>query len=283
MPDLLQTSDNVFGPPSADPWEMSALSNSQPSASSDVFVGGLHILASRPSTEENLFDDQSLSTVERMIAKSIEATKYRDLREPTTQNIDQHFSKNQGPELNQIKKWALWQGSQDWSEANAGTHVAKFGSVSGLIVNSPPSYIVFYEPKLQGAYTAVSQLRLIQASWYEEACQDLAELHLEASEEGLEPPQTSTQELARDMLSLLSKKYDQLPDVQPMRNGSIGIKFENRDQDSSVLFVIERGGSGVMFVRINGIPDRLRASDATKILRLGGGYHAMDEAGIRRI
>ena len=83
------------------------------------------------------------------------------------------------------------------------------------------------------------------------------------------------------MLKLLAEEYDQLPHVQPMRDGSIGIKFENRGWHSSVLIVVERGGSGVLFARLKGLSQRNRVSDVLKILSLGG-RQALNEAGIRR-
>ena len=119
------------------------------------------------------------------------------------------------------------------------------------------------------------------ASWYAEACQDLAEVHLEALEEGIEAPDPTTVEDTRRMLELLAEEYDQLPYVQPLRDGSIGIKFENREGQSSALLVMERGGAGVLFARLKGVSQRNRVSDAFKILSLGG-RQAMDEAGIRR-
>ena len=133
----------------------------------------------------------------------------------------------------------------------------------------------------RGTRVAEAQSRLGHASWYKEACQDLAEVQLEASEEGLRSPDPTTIEDTRRMLRLLAQEYDQLPDVQPMRDGSIGIKFENRERDSSVFLVMESGRSGVLFARLNGVSQRNRVSDMFRILSLGG-RQAMDEAGIRR-
>ena len=133
----------------------------------------------------------------------------------------------------------------------------------------------------RGTRVAEAQSHLGHASWYEEACQDLAEVQLEASEEGLKAPDPTTIEDTRRMLRLLAEEYDQLPDVQPMRDGSIGIKFENRERDSSVFLVMESGRSGVLFARLNGVSQRNRVSDVFRILELGG-RQAMDEAGIRR-
>lgn len=280
MPNRVEKPTSVSGPPPADQGGVYAWLSPQFRASSAVPFGGLHHLASLRQPTDELFEDQSLMQ-EHLIADSIEATKYKNLHETTTQNIDQHLSRDQDPELGRIKLWALWRSSQEVLAANVALDVGSFGLMSRLIVNLPWFQKALYERKLLDARPAVSQLRLVHASWYEEACQDLAEISLEASELGLEAPLSTTEEIARNMLNSLSKNYDQLPDVQPMRDGSIGIKFENRDQRSSVLFVIESKGSAVMFVRINGVPYRIRTSDASKILP--GGFHAMDEAGIRRI
>lgn len=119
------------------------------------------------------------------------------------------------------------------------------------------------------------------AAWYEEACQDLAEVHLEAAEEGLDAPDPTTIEDTRRMLKLLAEDYDQLPYVQAMRDGRIGIKFENREGQSSVFIVMEHGGSGVLFACLKEVSQRNRVSDVFKILSLGG-RQALDQAGIRR-
>lgn len=119
------------------------------------------------------------------------------------------------------------------------------------------------------------------ASWYAEACQDIAEFELEASEEGLEAPDPAILEDTRRMLKLLAEEYDQYPYVQLIRDGSIGIKFENREAQTSVFIVLERGGSGVLFARLKGVSQRNRVSDVFKILSLGG-RQALNEAGIRR-
>ena len=104
---------------------------------------------------------------------------------------------------------------------------------------------------------------------------------MEAAEEGLEAPDPTIVEDARSVLRLLAKEYDELPDIQPMQDGGIGIVFENRSTDSSIFFEVEKGRSGVMFARINGVSQRNRVSDVFRILALGG-RQAMDEAGIRR-
>ena len=128
---------------------------------------------------------------------------------------------------------------------------------------------------------AEAQSHLGHASWYEEACQDLAELHIEAAEEGFEAPDPTIVEDTRSVLRLLAKEYDELPDIQPMQDEGVGIVFENRSTDSSIFFEIEKGRSGVLFARLNGVSQRNRVSDVFRILELGG-RQAMDEAGIRR-
>ena len=135
--------------------------------------------------------------------------------------------------------------------------------------------------RLREARAAAAESRSGLASWYDQACRDLAEVHLEASEEGLEAPDPATLEDTRRMLKLLAEEFDQLPHVQPIRDGSIGIKFENREAQTSVFIVLECGGSGVLFARLKGVSQRNRVSDVFKILSLGG-RQALNEAGIRR-
>ena len=129
---------------------------------------------------------------------------------------------------------------------------------------------------------AKSQLHLAHTSWYQQACQDLQDIYIEASEEGFEAPEASTFEYTRNMLKMLSEQYDELPDIQPMEDRSIAICFENREQDSSILFVIESDCAGLLIARIDGSSYRQRVSDVLQVLPFGG-YHAMDKAGIRRI
>ena len=119
------------------------------------------------------------------------------------------------------------------------------------------------------------------ASWYDEACQDLAEAHIEAAEEGFDAPAPTTIDYARRMLKLLAEEYDELPDIQPMHDQSIAICFENRARDSSIMLVIESGREGLLIARINGVSYKQRVSDAFEMLSLGG-RQALDEAGIRR-
>ena len=129
---------------------------------------------------------------------------------------------------------------------------------------------------------AESQLHMLHRSWYDQACQDLQDIYIEASEEGFEAPEASTFEYTRNMLKKLSEQYDELPDIQPMEDRSIAICFENREQDSSILFVIESDCAGLLIARIDGSSYRQRVSDVLQVLPFGG-YHAMDKAGIRRI
>lgn len=139
------------------------------------------------------------------------------------------------------------------------------------------------ELRIQRDYRlAESQLHILHGSWYDQACQDLQGVSLEASEEGFQSPEPSTIEYTRKMLRMLSEEYDELPDIQPMEDRSIAICFENREQDSSILFVIESDCAGLLIARINGSSYRQRVSDVLQVLPFGG-YHAMDEAGIRRI
>lgn len=139
------------------------------------------------------------------------------------------------------------------------------------------------ELRIQREYRlAESQLHMLHESWYDQACQDLQDISLEASEEGFEAPEQSTFEYTRNMLEMLSEEYDELPDIQPMEDRSIAICFENREQDSSILFVIESDCAGLLIARINGSSYRQRVSDVLQVLPFGG-YHAMDQAGIRRI
>ena len=122
----------------------------------------------------------------------------------------------------------------------------------------------------------------VHRSWYEQACQDLLDLPIEASEEGFAPPEPATFEHTRNMLRILSEEYDELPDIQPMDDRSIAICFENREQDSSVLFVIESNRAGLLIARINGASYKQRVSDVLQVLP-SGGYHAMEKAGIRSV
>ena len=122
----------------------------------------------------------------------------------------------------------------------------------------------------------------LHGSWYGQACQDLLDLSIESSEEGFEPPDPATFEHARNMLRTLSEEYDEAPDIQPMEDRSVAICFENREQDSSILFVIESDRAGLLIARINGVSYRQRVSDMLQALPLGG-YHAMEKAGIRRV
>ena len=119
------------------------------------------------------------------------------------------------------------------------------------------------------------------ASWYDEACQDLAEIHLEAAEDGFDAPKPTTIQAARTMLKLLAEEYDQLPYVEAIRDGRIGITFGNRPSDSRILLVIESDRTGLLIARVNGASYRKRVPDVFKILSLGG-RQALDEAGIRR-
>ena len=137
------------------------------------------------------------------------------------------------------------------------------------------------DPRSRGARVPDPQSCSGLASWYDEACQDLAEAHLEAEEEGFEAPEPTTIEDARRMLELLAGEYDQLPSIEPMHDQSISIRFENRAQDSSIMFVIESGSAGLLIARVNGASYRERVSDAFEMLALGG-RQALDEAGIRR-
>lgn len=125
------------------------------------------------------------------------------------------------------------------------------------------------------------QLRLIQSSWYQQACRDLSEVSIEALEEGFEAPEPSTIEYARIILERLSEEYDQFPDIEPMSDRSIAICFENRERDSRILIVVESDRAGLLIARIDGSSYRQRVSDVLKVLQFGG-YHAMDEAGIRK-
>ena len=122
----------------------------------------------------------------------------------------------------------------------------------------------------------------LHGSWYGQACQDLLDLSIESSEEGFEPPDPVTFEHARNMLRTLSEEYDEPPDIQPMEDRSVAICFENREQDSSILFVMESDRAGLLIARINGVSYRQRVSDMLQSLPLGG-YHAMEKAGIRRV
>ena len=122
----------------------------------------------------------------------------------------------------------------------------------------------------------------VHRSWYEQACQDLLDLPIEASEEGFEPPEPATFEHTRNMLRILSQEYDEPPDIQPMEDRSVAICFENREQDSSILFVVESDRAGLLIARINGVSYRQRVSDMLQALS-SGGYHAMEKAGIRRV
>ena len=135
--------------------------------------------------------------------------------------------------------------------------------------------------RLREARDAAAESHSGLAAWYEEACQDLAEVHLEAAEEGLDAPDPKTIEDTRRMLKVLAEEYDQLPYVQLVRDRSIGIKFENRLGQSSVFIVMEHGGSGVLFARLKEVSQRNRVSDVFKILSLGG-RQALDQAGIRK-
>ena len=122
----------------------------------------------------------------------------------------------------------------------------------------------------------------LHGSWYRQACQDLLDLSIESSEEGFEPPDPATFEHARSMLRTLSEEYDEAPDIQPMEDRSVAICFENREQDSSILFVIESDRAGLLIARVNGVSYRQRVSDMLQALP-SGGYHAMEKAGIRRV
>lgn len=122
----------------------------------------------------------------------------------------------------------------------------------------------------------------IDESWYGQACQDLLDLSIEASEEGFEPPEPATFEHTRNMLRVLSEEYDEPPDIQPMEDRSVAICFENREQDSSILFVIESDRAGLLIARINGVSSRRRVPDMLQALP-SGGYHAMEKAGILRV
>lgn len=122
----------------------------------------------------------------------------------------------------------------------------------------------------------------LHRSWYEQACQDLLDLPIEASEEGFELPAPATFEHTRNMLRILSEEYDEPPDIQPMDDRSIAICFENREQDSSILFVIESDRAGLLIARIDGVSSRQRVSDMLQALP-SGGYHAMEKAGIRSV
>lgn len=135
--------------------------------------------------------------------------------------------------------------------------------------------------RLREARDAAAESHSSLAAWYEEACQDLADVHLEASEVGLDAPDPSTIEATRRLLKLLAEEYDQLPDIQPMQDRSISICLENRAQDSSIMLVIESDRSGLLIARINGRSSSQRVSDVFEILSLGG-RQALDQAGIRR-
>ena len=137
------------------------------------------------------------------------------------------------------------------------------------------------DPRSRGARVPDPESRSGLASWHDEACQDLAEAHIEAAEEGFDAPAPTTIDYARKMLKLLAEEYDELPDIQPMHDQSIAICFENRARDSSIMFVIESGREGLLIARINGASYKQRVSDAFEMLSLGG-RQALDQAGIRR-
>lgn len=223
-------------------------------------------------------DDMEYSS-ERTILGSIEAKKRQYRGEKLREMIAQDGHEVEGLWIAE----SYFHYFQHFVESNERTR--RHGRGSSLMVS--PSLLLARsasdELRIQRDYRlAESQLHMLHGSWYDQACQDVQDVYIEASEEGFEAPEPSTFEYTRNMLKMLSEVYEELPDIQPMEDRSIAICFENREQDSSILFVIESDRAGLLIARINGSSYRQRVSDVLQMLPYGG-YHAMDKAGIRRL
>lgn len=221
-------------------------------------------------------------SLERTIVVSIEVIKSNNGRGQLREYADRPYPDVYGPLFNQIRKKTIGPISRPHSATSEQEKTVHLGSLSRSRIRLSNRgrvypYRIFATRRMRHL-----QRDSVHASWLEEALRDLSEVSLEAEEEGMEVPDASTAMHTRNMLEVLSKRYDQLPYVQPIRDGRIGIKFENRGGKSNVLFIVEADGSGVMFAEIKSESHRHRASDVSKILPTGG-YHAMDKAGIRRI
>lgn len=219
-------------------------------------------------------DDPDLPS-EYVIWGSIEATKLQHRGENLRGLIAQYSGKPEGPQFPQVSRELAFMTCERAEESICDS---SSGIEKSLYSARKASDLL----RFRQGHIVRWQLSLIHASWYEQACKDLSEVSIEASEVGFEVPEPSTFEHTRNILILLSERYDELPDIQPMEDRSIAIRFENRDRDSSILFVIESDRAGLLIARINGVSSQRRVADVLNVLRHGG-YHAMDEAGIRRI
>lgn len=221
-----------------------------------------------------IFDAIELSP-ENSILGSIEAQKMQHYGDVLREMIAQYSGKVQSlqfPQLNIEPTFITYEpgiGGVLGSSLRAGKNMYSTRRASEIL-------------KFRQEHFVKWQLNLVHASWYDQACKDLQGVSIEAAEEGFEAPEPSTFEHTRNMLRMLSEEYDELPDIQPMEDRSIAICFENRDRDSSILFVVESDRAGFLIARINGVSSQRHVSDVLKVLP-SGGYHAMDEAGIRRI
>lgn len=212
---------------------------------------------------------------EDAIVGSIRAMELQHCGEKLRDIMAQYSGKSQGPRFPQTSSDLILV-TCDRPEGSILDSSSRIGK--SLYSTRKASDMLRFRPE----HIARWQLSLVHASWYEQACKDLLEVSIEALEVGFEVPEPSTFEHTRNILRLLSEKYDELPDIQPTEDRSIAICFENRDRDSSILFVIESDRAGLLIARINGVSSKRRVADVLNVLQLGG-YHAMDEAGIRRI
>lgn len=220
-------------------------------------------------------DDTDLPS-EYAIWGSIEATKLQHCGEKLRGLIAQYSERLEGPQFPKASRDLVF---VTYERAEESILDSSSRTAKGLYSARNASDILrFQEHIVRWQW----QLSLVHASWYEQACKDLSEVSIEASEVGFEVPEPSTFEHTRNILRLLSERYDELPDIQPMEDRSIAVCFENRDRDSSILFVIESDRTGRLIARINGVSSQRRVADVLNVLRHGG-YHAMDQAGIRRI
>lgn len=240
--------------------ETALIMQAPPHAGTPHYLHGLVVDAAAPS--------------EQLVVESIEVAKSKDLHDRLRDYLDRN---SLGPQ----DARPSWPSPQCLSLKNEQQDAIYWGLPLAPRMNSLSVTRGPVESRFQSTGILAIQLHLVHATWYEEARRDLEEALIEVSDEGFDPPVFSTIEHTKRLLKQLSEQYQQLPDVQPMRDQTMAIRFENRTQDSSIVFVIEGDGSGCFIARINGRSDRVRVSNMSSFFQLGG-RHAMDQAGIRR-
>ena len=163
-------------------------------------------------------------------------------------------------------------GSPNWEERHGKDHnyndpESGFQALARILAADPRP-----ESAIQAVAAALDATFLTEAvsrQWLAETEKQLDDCSSCAAEEELPPPSTIAIARTRELLQQFSTSITSQPDIYPMDESNIAIDFRTPDGGSSVLFVVDQDGSGVMFYRTEGVRGRIRVDDASQLIGEG--------------